>query len=76
MPLRRSTAAFAAVALLGLAAAPASGAQLGRLTDLTSVTDTTTGTRVQLVRVATPTLADKARLTKLGLDLTEHAGPD
>jgi hypothetical protein len=76
MPLRRSTAAFAAVALLGLAAAPASGAQLGRLTDLTSLTDTTTSTRVQLVQVKTPTQADKSRLTKLGLDLTEHAGPD
>ena len=30
---------------------------------------------VQLVRVDTPTAADKSRLTNLGLDLTEHAGP-
>ena len=30
---------------------------------------------VQLVRVDTPRAADKSRLTNLGLDLTEHAGP-
>ncbi|WP_206051666.1 M14 family zinc carboxypeptidase [Nocardioides ferulae] len=32
--------------------------------------------RPQLVTVATPTAADKQRLTRLGLDLTEHAGHD
>lgn len=31
---------------------------------------------VQLVTVATPTLQDKDRVTSLGLDVTEHAGPD
>jgi len=40
-------------------------------------TSTTSSTDVvQLVRVKTPTLADKDRLNSLGLDLTEHAGPD
>ena len=31
---------------------------------------------VQLVRVHTPTWRDRDRLTNLGLDLTEHGGPD
>ena len=32
--------------------------------------------RPQLVKVRTPTSADKTRLNRLGLDLTEHAGQD
>ena len=31
---------------------------------------------ISLVRVSTPTREDKDRLLTLGLDLTEHAGPD
>ena len=62
-------AVVGAVALAGLAA-PASGSALIRAT--------TSGSSdvVQLVRVSTPTPQDKDRLTDLGLDLTEHAGPD
>ena len=38
--------------------------------------DTAGNDVVQLVRVSTPTWADRDRLTNLGLDLTEHGGKD
>jgi hypothetical protein len=60
--------ALAAVPLLFLPSA-------GAIVPLGGGTLTTTF-RPQLVKVHTPTSADKARLNRLGLDLTEHAGHD
>lgn len=54
-----------------LALAPAAGATLPLGSDIV-----TAAFRPQLVRVHTPAAADKARLNRLGLDLTEHAGAD
>ena len=66
----RSLVPLAVVGVVGLAglAGPASGSPL--------VTTSTNEDVVQLVRVSTPTLDGKDRLTGLGLDLTEHAGAD
>ncbi|MFP5335811.1 MAG: M14 family metallopeptidase [Actinomycetes bacterium] len=68
MSLRRTVVPVTAVAALALGAlaAPASGSSLSERTE----------DLVQLVRVSTPTPQDKDRLQTLGLDLTEHAGPD
>jgi hypothetical protein len=48
---------------------------LGALAAVPATAEGSTTFAVQLVRVDTPTRADKDRLTRLGLDLTEHAGP-
>jgi len=56
-----ATVALAAVVAVGLPSGPA------------TATDTFA---VQLVTVDTPTRADKEKLQRLGLDLTEHAGHD
>jgi hypothetical protein len=64
--------------LLGLAlgasvlAVPAATASM----DLPGAEPVLAADSVSLVRVSTPTRADKDRLTALPLDLTEHAGPD
>jgi hypothetical protein len=63
----RSRAAGAALAAAALT--------LGALAAVPSAAEGSTTFPVQLVRVDTPTHADKDRLTRLGLDLTEHAGP-
>jgi hypothetical protein len=65
---RRSRAAGAALAAAALS--------LGALTAVPSAAEGSTTFTVQLVNVDTPTRADKDRLGSLGLDLTEHAGPD
>jgi len=64
---RRSRAAGASLAAGALA--------LGALSAVPSAAEGSTTFPVQLVRVDTPTRADKDQLTALGLDLTEHAGP-
>ncbi len=64
---RHSRAAGAAIAAAALA--------LGALSAVPDAAQGSTTFPVQLVRVDTPTAADKDRLTALGLDLTEHAGP-
>ena len=64
---RRSRAAGAALAAGALA--------LGALSAVPTAAEGSTTFPVQLVRVDTPTRADKSRLSTLGLDLTEHAGP-
>ena len=64
---RSSRAAGAAVAAAALA--------LGALSAVPTAAEGSTAFPVQLVRVDTPTRADKDRLGDLGLDLTEHAGP-
>ncbi len=48
---------------------------LGALSAVPTAAEGSTAFPVQLVRVDTPTGADKDRLGDLGLDLTEHAGP-
>ncbi|MFZ5849579.1 MAG: M14 family zinc carboxypeptidase [Actinomycetota bacterium] len=58
-------ATAASIALLGLA--PIAGTSTAQATDVFAP---------QLVTVDTPTRADKQRLQRLGLDLTEHAGHD
>ena len=63
----RSRAAGAALAAAGLT--------LGVLATAPAAAEGSTTFPVQLVRVDTPTRADKDRLGTLGLDLTEHAGP-
>jgi len=64
---RRARTAGAALAAGALA--------LGVLSAVPGAAEGSTTLPVQLVRVDTPTRADKDRLTALGLDLTEHAGP-
>jgi hypothetical protein len=61
------SAAGAAVAVAALT--------LGVLAAVPTTAQSSTTFTVQLVRVDTPTRADKDRLGGLGLDLTEHAGP-
>jgi hypothetical protein len=63
----RPRAAWAALAAAALV--------LGALAAVPGAAEGSTTVPVQLVRVETPTDADKDRLTGLGLDLTEHAGP-
>jgi len=78
--LRRSLVPLTAATVLALAAAtPAAGTVLPGLPGLPGLPPLPIGSTadpVQLVKVSTPTHADKQRLQTLGLDLTEHAGPD
>ncbi len=64
---------FVALVLAGLAFSfiPSAGATLP-----VGIETPTQTFRPQLVKVHTPTQAEKARLNRLGLDLTEHAGRD
>ncbi len=64
---RTSRAAGAALAAAALS--------LGALSAVPTAAEGSTAFPPQLVRVDTPTRADKDRLGALGLDLTEHAGP-
>ncbi len=64
---RRRTRTTVAVASLALAA--------GALTMTPGHADETEVVPASLVRVSTPTYADRDRLVALGLDLTEHGGP-
>jgi hypothetical protein len=64
---RGSRAAGAAIAAAALS--------LGALSAVPTAAEGSTTFPVQLVRVDTPSRADKDRLNGLGLDLTEHAGP-
>ncbi len=64
---RRHTRTTVAVASLALAA--------GALTMTPGHADETEVVPASLVRVSTPTYADRDRLVALGLDLTEHGGP-
>jgi hypothetical protein len=66
-PTIRTRAAGAAIAAAALT--------LGALAAVPAAAEGSTTFPVQLVRVDTPTRADKDRLAGLGLDLTEHAGP-
>jgi hypothetical protein len=71
LPRRRAAlaaAAFTCAGTLALTSLPSSSA--------VAEEPTSTSFPVQLVEVLTPTPADKNRLSALGLDLTEHAGPD
>ncbi len=57
------------------AAIAAAALSLGALSAVPTAAEGSTTFSAQLVRVDTPTAADKDRLNGLGLDLTEHAGP-
>ncbi len=74
---RRRLAAVAGVAAAAVVTATFQLPATAGVTDslIGSITSTSTWT-TKLVRVHTPTQADKNRLVALNLDLTEHAGPD
>ena len=74
---RRSAVVATLTLAAGVLAMPATADPLDPLTATTTQTaESLPDDVISLVRVATPTPADKDRLLTLGLDLTEHAGPD
>jgi hypothetical protein len=73
--LRRGAALLTGLLGASLIALPATPAAIALSID-EPLAKTTTTELTSLVRVSTPTRADKDRLNALGLDLTEHAGED
>ncbi len=73
---RRRRRAALGTALPAIISTAALAATLTPLVGAGSAVATDTAFAPRLVKVDTPTRADKARLQTLGLDLTEHAGRD